>query len=71
MVGMTGVEPAWASSQNWWVTVTLHPGYQDKEVRLSRREDNRLNFTLVAGIGFEPIYLGYEPNELPDYSILR
>ncbi len=25
MVGMTGVEPAWTSSQNWWVTVTLHP----------------------------------------------
>lgn len=27
MVGMTGVEPAWPSSQNWWVTVTLHPDY--------------------------------------------
>ena len=26
MVGATGVEPAWASSQNWWVTVALHPG---------------------------------------------
>ena len=25
LVGMTGVEPAWASSQNWWVAVTLHP----------------------------------------------
>ena len=35
---MTGVEPAWPSSQNWWVTVTLHP--EDKIIEFLNSGQN-------------------------------